>query len=196
MTINNYLQKLLLFLKNNLNIFSTILTAIATLLMAVFTKKHYKMHYDSELTGFVKKFNKIPIKDEEGGQPANLDKEHYTLLSCSLINSGSVPVTVMKISFSIFDQNNKKLKENESVKSFYLEKKKKQKKCSLPLVLKGKEYKTLVFGIIKNNEGDIIANFAINKNQGKNFKVIIEIYYLVYKKFKKLLLNYNLEKVL
>ena len=70
---------------------ATIITAIMAATTFYYVQKQHKIHYDSELTGF--------IKESES-------KQSPYKLECLLVNPGGVPIVVDKIFYILKDINN------------------------------------------------------------------------------------------
>ena len=143
-----------------------VIIAIMASVTFYYVRKQHKIHYDSELTGF--------IKESES-------KQGLYKLECFLVNSGGVPIIVDKIFYILKDANNSIIRKD---KVDNLENNK------IPIIIEGQKMAIIIIPFAQwTCNKKIIMAFVNNLDKINKIELILE--YVVYNKRKKISLSFK-----
>lgn len=159
-------------LPNLISAFATVMSVVVAAVSTCFIRRQYKIHYDSELTGYIKK---------------SLKRIGHFSLDCTLVNSGGVPISIKRISNS-FPRKKKQNYPKEFDKSTLI-----TSSISIPYTLGGFQSITFTISFLEwDYNGRSL--FAWIEDLKRIQEVEIFFQYFVYKTSKSLKILYPPEK--
>lgn len=158
-------------LQNLIAVISPFISAVAAIATFVFVYKQHKIHYDSELTGYIKR---------------SLKKNNSRFsLDCTLVNSGGIPIVLDKICYSFFSKKNRQsyLQEVDKSKILY------GSNLDTSWTLEKSQSITITIPFVEWDYNGHSA-FGWISELGKVNKIEIIFQYFVYKTSKSLKISY------